>query len=210
MLCIHPMCKLTTALIDRFHQPRSRQYSVPILHQRTAVVMRGWNEDIASRTKTSQPLSRHTMTPKRSLSPIDTDAAPDPKRVRVNGQDDTTSTPVEQVNGDYLNGIIVDDGAGAIPWTTPTPHFQARAGIQRSIAMVLAHDGFDSATPEAMESFTQLIETCLCTTNAAICRWRELITNRSRVDDQRAPNARSRCATRPSDTTGLSTHVVTT
>ncbi|KAG6031177.1 hypothetical protein E4U41_007666 [Claviceps citrina] len=37
----------------------------------------------------------------------------------------------------------------------------ARAGIRRSIAMVLKHDGFSSSTPEAMESFTNLVETCV-------------------------------------------------
>lgn len=101
------------------------------------------------------------MTPKRSLSPVDTDVSPDPKRVRVDEQDDTTPTPLEKVDGNDIIGLIAGSGACAVPRTTPTPHFEARTGIQRSIAMVLAHDGFNSATPEAMESFTQLVETCV-------------------------------------------------
>lgn len=47
--------------------------------------------------------------------------------------------------------------------TMPSLHGQARESIQRSVAMVLNHDGFDSATPEAMESFTQLVESCMRT-----------------------------------------------
>jgi hypothetical protein len=52
---------------------------------------------------------------------------------------------------------LVDE---AVPSLTPTVHHFARSGIQRSIALVLAHDGFQSATPEALESFTGLVEQC--------------------------------------------------
>lgn len=41
-----------------------------------------------------------------------------------------------------------------------TQHSHARRNIQRSIAAVLSKDGFDAATPEAMESFTGLVEEC--------------------------------------------------
>ena len=42
----------------------------------------------------------------------------------------------------------------------PTPHLEARVGLRQSIANVLKHDGFDSSSPEAMEGFTSLVETC--------------------------------------------------
>lgn len=35
-----------------------------------------------------------------------------------------------------------------------------RKALQRSIALALKHVGFDGASEEAMESFTQLAETC--------------------------------------------------
>lgn len=55
------------------------------------------------------------------------------------------------------------DGDAEPVWAAvgfPSMDFQARCGLQRSIAMVLQHVGFDSATPEAMESFTAVVETC--------------------------------------------------
>ena len=92
-------------------------------------------------------------TPKRSLSPSDeSESQPDPKRVRV---DNVETTPVE-----VIEELIKEEEAQAIKSLLPTQHSSARAGLQRSIAMVLKHDGFDSASPEAMESFTELVETC--------------------------------------------------
>ncbi|QUC20450.1 uncharacterized protein UV8b_04691 [Ustilaginoidea virens] len=55
----------------------------------------------------------------------------------------------------------IGDEIAARKSLAPTHHANARAGIQRSIAMVLRHDGFASSTPEAMESFTGLVETYL-------------------------------------------------
>lgn len=49
----------------------------------------------------------------------------------------------------------------AVASMSPTVHQFARTGIQRSIAMVLSHDGFESASPEALESFTELVEQCM-------------------------------------------------
>lgn len=43
----------------------------------------------------------------------------------------------------------------------PSLHSQSRLALQQSIARVLQHDGFDSATPDSLESFTQLVETCV-------------------------------------------------
>ncbi|RSM11963.1 hypothetical protein CDV31_006516 [Fusarium ambrosium] len=87
------------------------------------------------------------MTPKRSLSPAD-EQQPDPKRPRIDDEH------LEDTNPDEM-------GPRAIGSVIPNPHYQARAGLQRSIAMVLKHDGFDSASPEALESFTAMVETYL-------------------------------------------------
>ncbi|KAG5957699.1 hypothetical protein E4U58_005707 [Claviceps cyperi] len=53
-----------------------------------------------------------------------------------------------------------EDDVTAVESQIPSHNVNARVGIQRSIAMVLKHDGFSSSTPEAMESFTCLVETC--------------------------------------------------
>jgi hypothetical protein len=86
------------------------------------------------------------MTPKRSLSPAD-EQQPDSKRPRLR---------------EHENEVIQleDDEISSIASLVPNPHYQARTGLQRSIAMVLNHDGFEGASPEAMESFTGMVETC--------------------------------------------------
>lgn len=95
------------------------------------------------------------MSSKRSLSPADSDGSS--KRRRLSGpQADNTPDDVPPVN---VLGIE-DDESMATKSLAPSHHANARAGIQRSIAMVLKHDGFASASPEAMESFTGLVETC--------------------------------------------------
>ncbi|KAG6296884.1 hypothetical protein E4U46_001178 [Claviceps purpurea] len=55
----------------------------------------------------------------------------------------------------------VEDDITAVESQVPSRDANARAGIQRSIAMILQHDGFASSTPEAMESFTCLVEAYL-------------------------------------------------
>ncbi|KAH7148963.1 hypothetical protein EDB81DRAFT_649700 [Dactylonectria macrodidyma] len=87
------------------------------------------------------------MTPKRSLSPA-VDAQSNSKRPRIDHGAAETDEPLEA-------------DSRAIESLSPTLHFQARSGIQRSIAMVLKHDGFESASPEALESFTGMVETYL-------------------------------------------------
>lgn len=42
----------------------------------------------------------------------------------------------------------------------PTAQDVGRDGLRRSIAIALEHVGFDAATPEALESFTEAAETC--------------------------------------------------
>lgn len=90
------------------------------------------------------------MSPKRSLPSSEGDQ-PGAKRVRM---DLDETHPIEHV----------EEEARVIRSIVPTHHYQARTGIQRSIAMVLKHDGFDTATPEALESFTEMVETCSSTT----------------------------------------------
>jgi len=86
------------------------------------------------------------MTPKRSLSPID-EQQPDLKRPRL-----------EESENEVIR--LEDDEISSIAPLVPNPHYQARTGLQRSIAMVLNYDGFQGASPEAMESFTGMVETC--------------------------------------------------
>lgn len=43
----------------------------------------------------------------------------------------------------------------------PTAQDVGRDGLRRSIAIALEHVGFDAATPEALESFTEAAETCM-------------------------------------------------
>jgi transcription initiation factor TFIID subunit 8 len=86
------------------------------------------------------------MTPKRSLSPAD-EQQPNPKRPRFEDSENVTIQ-------------IENQESRSIESSVPNPHYQARTGLQRSIAMVLNHDGFQGASPEAMESFTGMVETC--------------------------------------------------
>jgi transcription initiation factor TFIID subunit 8 len=115
------------------------------------------------------------MTPKRSLSPENNDI-PDAKRTKIDELQEVqgTSEPpnvIENIPSQQESPMSMgtDDSATAdklveldAPFvsTLPTLHFQSRQTIQRSIALVLSHDGFDAATPEALEGFTQLVETC--------------------------------------------------
>lgn len=101
------------------------------------------------------------MTPKRSLSPADAADTPDPKRQRVdeaNNDNETPDQPVAQDRESESDDYEEEDRA--VESSTPTQHHAARRGIQRSIALVLKHDGFQSAKPDALESFTQMVETC--------------------------------------------------
>lgn len=101
-----------------------------------------------------------TMSLKRSVS-VDTTSS-DSKRPRLASLEDQNSgeqqpgTTQVRTEEDVFPGWVDE----AVPSLTPTVHHFARSGIQRSIALVLAHDGFQSATPEALESFTELVEQC--------------------------------------------------
>ena len=92
------------------------------------------------------------MSPKRSLS-SGNDHGPHSKRMRTDSDDATLSS-----QRDTLDSPDIIKGATEV--LLPTPHLSARAGVQRSIALALRHDGFDSATPQAFESLTGMVETC--------------------------------------------------
>jgi transcription initiation factor TFIID subunit 8 len=104
------------------------------------------------------------MSRKRSASVISVDS--DTKRPKhatpedepSSGQQlETSQNPTEQ---DSPSEWADEESFSAVPSLSPTLHHIARCGIQRSIAMVLSHDGFQSASPEALESFTGVVETC--------------------------------------------------
>lgn len=108
------------------------------------------------------------MSPKRRFSSVD-DEGPEPKRSKLGfnlDELDTTDAPLDPshplaTSGAEQYGVEyrLDDDRPIVS-TLLSIHSQSRQAIQRSIALVLRHDGFDSITPEALESFTQLVETC--------------------------------------------------
>ncbi|KFH46802.1 Transcription initiation factor TFIID subunit-like protein [Hapsidospora chrysogenum ATCC 11550] len=105
------------------------------------------------------------VSPKRSLSP-DNGEEPNAKRARLDRSDANSEDAMDISAASRTLRAGEEEHAGdghpgAKVSTTPTLHSQARSSIQRSIAMVLKHIGFDSAAPEALESFTQIIETCM-------------------------------------------------
>ena len=122
------------------------------------------------------------MSPKRSLSPETVEGRDrDSKRARTSASEDTgISEELPDGESDNANAnaalISIDDGPCATALAIPSLHSHSRQSIQRSIALVLKHDGFDSATPEAMESFTQLVETC--TNPSSIPRLFKRLTHR--------------------------------
>lgn len=69
----------------------------------------------------------------------------------------------DSVMEDVLSPATMDDATGSCSCEVKYPstqHFNARCGIQRSIALAAAHIGFESTSPQVMESFTGLIEAC--------------------------------------------------
>ena len=96
-----------------------------------------------------------SATPKRSASPLEPEEA---KRTRIEQQDEPSSG--SQSPAPLINGVETIELDPAVETFALTQHYQTRCAIQRSIALVLKHDGFESATPDAMESFTALVESC--------------------------------------------------
>ncbi|CAH0004687.1 unnamed protein product [Clonostachys byssicola] len=103
--------------------------------------------------------------PKRSLSPEGEN--PETKRSRTAEPEIKSSPSSEDAKIASITPSSIDPVSLAMTEqasyvsATPTLHSQSRLAIQQSIARVLQHDGFDSATPESLESFTQLVETYL-------------------------------------------------
>ncbi|KAG5983994.1 hypothetical protein E4U55_006506 [Claviceps digitariae] len=98
------------------------------------------------------------MSSKRTLSVSSRESPADViKRPKLHSSG-TEATPDELPKVDFPE---LEDEVVAVQSMVPSRHANARVGIQRSIAMVLKHDGFVSSTPEAMESFTCLVETYL-------------------------------------------------
>ncbi|KAM0451472.1 hypothetical protein ACHAPV_005456 [Trichoderma viride] len=102
------------------------------------------------------------MSRKRSASVISVDS--DTKRPKHATPEDEPSSAqqletTQNIAGrDSSSEWADEESFSAVPSLSPTLHHIARCGIQRSIAMVLAHDGFQSASPEALESFTGAVE----------------------------------------------------
>ncbi|UKZ79280.1 hypothetical protein TrVFT333_007030 [Trichoderma virens FT-333] len=100
-----------------------------------------------------------TTSRKRSVSLATPDS--DSKRPRLasrDGEEEQSGTTRAGVQNDVSSDWADEESMSAVASTSPTVHQFARAGIQRSIALVLSHDGFQSASPEALESFTELVE----------------------------------------------------
>ncbi|PHH71679.1 hypothetical protein CDD82_6377 [Ophiocordyceps australis] len=85
------------------------------------------------------------MSPKRAISSHDSDR--DAKRPRLQMSSRQTSLP---------SPPSADAETGAQKHLKP--HYIARCGLQRSLTLALKHVGFDTATPLAMESFTNVVE----------------------------------------------------
>ena len=68
---------------------------------------------------------------------------------------------------------VMEDGSVEPGWLmtiSPALDSQSRCVLQRSIAAVLRHAGFETAAPDALEGFTAVVETCesaVCSTRAA-------------------------------------------
>ncbi|QPG98158.1 hypothetical protein C2857_007319 [Epichloe festucae Fl1] len=98
------------------------------------------------------------MSSKRSLS-VASRGSPDETAKRLKHESKRSERVLEEMPIDV--SFQVEDEVTAVQSLAPSHHANARVGIQRSIAMVLKHDGFNSSTPEAMESFTGIVETYL-------------------------------------------------
>lgn len=143
-------CYLSIRLCDGHRQYISRTAS-----------LRTYSSSCANFVPFSSPTTMGS--PKHRLSMTESEG-PDPKRLRVS---DDTRQPSSRDSSSRDDASVVetaqgeDSAASALPHLSlPNLHAQSRQSIQRSIALVLRHDGFSSTTPEALESFTQLVETC--------------------------------------------------
>ncbi|PHH67388.1 hypothetical protein CDD81_158 [Ophiocordyceps australis] len=95
------------------------------------------------------------MSTKRSISSHDSARASEAKRPRL-------EMPSRQVSLRSLPGAVDASSRLADAETEAQkhlkPHHIARCNLQRSLALALKHVGFDTATPLAMDSFTNMVE----------------------------------------------------
>lgn len=133
------------------------------LFSRTASVRRTcyrgyltWCPESAHRLDAMETESANT--PKRAAtSPIE----PEAKKQRVEAEPKTPKAEVAEEPATITNGLSeMEELERAMETASLTQHHQTRLALQRSIALVLRHDGFASATPEALESFTNHVEIC--------------------------------------------------
>lgn len=71
------------------------------------------------------------------------------KRQRSTDPEQQSATPIEIIPSEKTSEVVRHPDLG-------------RDGLQRSIALALNYIGFDAATNDALESFTELVETCTC------------------------------------------------
>lgn len=81
------------------------------------------------------------------------------KRRRVDNDDDD-DLPMTDITSPPETDESEESSPAEVKYPS-TQHFNARCGIQRSIALVASHVGFDSSSPQVMESFTGLVEACM-------------------------------------------------
>ncbi|OTB02752.1 hypothetical protein M426DRAFT_191061 [Hypoxylon sp. CI-4A] len=93
-------------------------------------------------------------TPLKRASPSDDDQdqSPEPKRQRTEESDSRSTTPAEIIPPEKASYEMTKRISAGDP---------GREGLKRSIAMALKQVGFDSAEPEALESFTENVDTYL-------------------------------------------------
>ncbi|KAJ6782654.1 hypothetical protein PWT90_00207 [Aphanocladium album] len=94
------------------------------------------------------------MTEKRDSPPSGEETVA--KRQRVDSKDSVMEDVFSPAPAEDADEECVDE----IKFPS-TQHFNARLGIQRSIALVASHVGFECTTPQVMESFTGLVEAYL-------------------------------------------------
>lgn len=103
--------------------------------------------------------------PTKRWQPVIENAPADPKRLRIDIQEGEIQprSLSAHLGGDSTRTFgEVDEIPATIKSQLLTQHNHARQGIQKSIAIVMDHDGFSSASPSAVECFTELVETCSC------------------------------------------------
>lgn len=89
--------------------------------------------------------------------------ATDSRKRPVDAEGAQPSQPKRPKTNTSRRTILAVDaiGVSSKATTAPTPDGLAKNGLRRSIALALETVGFDGATPEAIESFTVMTETCM-------------------------------------------------